>query len=95
MRRVLRLAHFDKNKKPKTLELSYDSPSTNDKGFTEEGSLLLSIQGDDHKAYFQLSVAEAALLKERLEYVLSLLSQEYIEAEAEKAKEKTKPAGKG
>ena len=92
MRRVLRLAHFDKNKKPKTLELHFDLPTTNEKGYVDEGSLLLSIQGDDHKAYFQLSVAEAALLKERLEYVLSLLSKEYVDAEAKRPE---KPAGKG
>ena len=81
MNRVLRLTHFDKNKKAKSLELAFDEPKLNENGYPEEGNLLISIQSEDTKAYFQLSVAEASLLRERLEYVLALLSQQYISLE--------------
>ena len=90
MKRALRITHFDKNKKAKSLELFFDTPSLNDRGYAEEGSLLLSIQSEDNKSYFQLSVSEASLLKERLEFILSLLSHQYIQLEEKVAKDKQK-----
>jgi hypothetical protein len=88
MRKALRLAHFDKNKKPKVLELGFDEVVKNSKGYPEEGTLLISIQSENSKAFFQLSTAEAALLKERLDYVLALLSKQYIETEERTAKDR-------
>jgi len=86
MKRALRIAHFDKNKKVKALELGFDDVEINSKDFAEEGSLLLSIHTENQKAFFQLSIAEAALLKERLDYILALLAKQYIEADEKAAK---------
>jgi hypothetical protein len=86
MKRALRIAHFDKNKKVKVLELGFDDVEINSKDFAEEGSLLLSIHSENQKTFFQLSIAEAALLKERLDYILALLAKQYIEADEKAAK---------
>ncbi|ACP45872.1 conserved hypothetical protein [Sulfolobus islandicus Y.G.57.14] len=86
MKRALRIAHFDKNKKVKVLELGFDDVEINSKDFAEEGSLLLSIHSENQKTFFQLSTAEAALLKERLDYILALLAKQYIEADEKAAK---------
>jgi hypothetical protein len=47
MKRVLRIPRFNKEGKPKTLELLMDSPNLNEKGFPQEARLLLVI--DDGK----------------------------------------------
>jgi hypothetical protein len=71
------------------LELGFDEVVKNSKGYPEEGTLLISIQSENSKAFFQLSTAEAALLKERLDYVLALLSKQYIETEERTAKDRS------
>ncbi|QXJ30316.1 hypothetical protein [Saccharolobus shibatae] len=90
MKRALRLTHFDKNKKVKVLELGFDDAAINDKGYSEEGSLLISIQSENSKAFFQLSTAEASLLKDRLDFVIALLSKQYIDTEERAAKNRSK-----
>jgi hypothetical protein len=86
MKRALRIAHFDKNKKVKVLELGFDDAEVNSKDYVEEGSLLLSIQSENQRIFFQLSIAEAALLKERLDYILAVLSKQYIETDEKVAR---------
>lgn len=82
--------HFDKNKKLKTLELGFDDSTLNSKGYAEEGTLLISIQSEEQKAFFQLSTAEAALLKDRLDFVIALLSKQYIDTEERAVKNRSK-----
>lgn len=91
MKRVLRITHFDKDKKARALELSFDPATTNDKGYSQDGNLLISIHGEQ-RAAFQLSVAEAALLKERLDFALALLAKQYMEMDekASKTRERQK-----
>ncbi|BBL45991.1 hypothetical protein [Metallosphaera sedula] len=89
MNRALRITHFDKNKKAKSLELSFDYAEVNEKGYTQEGKLLIGIQSEDQKAYFQLSVSEASLLVQRLNVVLDMLASSFIETERE-ARERSK-----
>ncbi|BBG24125.1 hypothetical protein [Sulfuracidifex tepidarius] len=88
MRRALRIVHFDKDHKAKYLELSFDSAAINDKGYADDGSLLISISQGEQRIAFQLSVSEAALLKERLDYILALLAKQYIEIDEKAAKER-------
>lgn len=89
MKRALRIVHFDSQKKAKALELSFNDAEINSKGYSDDGSLLISIQGEQRVA-FQLSVAEAALLKERLDFVLALLTKQYIEVDSKVREKKGK-----
>ncbi|WP_252896846.1 hypothetical protein [Metallosphaera hakonensis] len=97
MKRVLRIPRFSKEGregKPKTLELLMDSPTTNDKGFPQEAKLLLVIDDGKNRVGFQLNTAEAALLYQRLWYVLNETAKEYIQVE-EKNQEKLPVYKKG
>ena len=94
MKRVLRIPRYNKEGKPKTLELLVDSPIINDKGFPQEGKLLLVIDDGKNRVGFQLSTAEAALLYQRLSYVLNESAKEYIQIE-EKSKRNYQSSKKG
>jgi hypothetical protein len=94
VKRALRIVHFDKDHKAKYLELSFDSAAINDKGYVDDGSLLISISQGEQRVAFQLSVSEAALLKERLDYILALLAKHYIEIDEKAAKERQKQGKK-
>ena len=86
MKRVLRIPRFNKEGKPKTLELLMDSPNLNEKGFPQEARLLLVIDDGKNRIGFQLTTAEAALLYQRLSYVLNETAKEYIQMEEKNRK---------
>ncbi|MEM4911708.1 MAG: hypothetical protein QXJ81_02610, partial [Metallosphaera sp.] len=94
MKRVLRIPRFTKEGKPKTLELLVDSPVVNEKGFPQEGKLLLVIDDGKNRVGFQLSTAEAALLFQRLDYVLNESAKEYIQIEEKSRKSYQSKRGK-
>ena len=91
MERIVHLTHFgpDKTKRPKTLDILLYPASVNDSGWAEEGNLLLSIDDLNMKANFQLSPAEAALLRQRLGHSLNTLADSFRLAD-QKAGEKRK-----
>lgn len=97
MKRILRIPRFQKNGKPKTLELLIDDASINEKGFPEEAKFLLVIDDGNNRIGFQLSQAEAALLYHRLGYALNESAKAYIEIEerAKKSYEEKKVNEKG
>ncbi|ARM74865.1 hypothetical protein [Acidianus manzaensis] len=86
MKRILRVPRFQKNGKPKALELLIDDASINDKGFPQEAKFLLVIDDGNNRVGFQLSQAEAALLYNRLGYALNEASKEYISMEEKSRK---------
>ncbi|AWR96387.1 hypothetical protein DFR86_01690 [Acidianus sulfidivorans JP7] len=86
MKRILRVPRFQKNGKPKALELLIDDASINDKGFAQEARFLLVIDDGNNRVGFQLSQAEAALLYHRLGYALNEASKEYISMEEKSRK---------
>lgn len=92
MKRILRIPRFQKNAKPKTLELLIDKASINDKGFPQEARFLLVIDDGNNRVGFQLSQAEAALLYHRLGYALNEASKDYISMEEKSRKSYEKKA---
>ncbi|BCU68642.1 hypothetical protein HS7_20790 [Sulfolobales archaeon HS-7] len=94
MKKALRIVHFDSQKKAKYLELSFDDADINSKGYADDGSLLISISQGEQRNAFQLSVSEAALLKERLDFILALLARQYIEIDEKASKERQRQVKK-
>ena len=43
MRKVFTRVHFDKDKQPKTLAISYNSPEVDDYGNIREGAVVIAI----------------------------------------------------
>lgn len=76
MKNIFQLTHFDSNKKPKRLSVSYNSPYTNEKGYLKDSNIVLSIFSDGNKTGFQLSTGDTADLISSLSDIRKeLLSQ--------------------
>jgi hypothetical protein len=57
---TFRITHFDKDQKPKRLQISYNEPYTSDKGYLKDGNVIVSIFSDNQKTGFQLSTGDVA-----------------------------------
>jgi len=78
MERVLRIPHFTKDSKtPKSLDLLLVRPTTNPKGYIDEGKLIIMVDDGSNRIGFQLTSAEASLLYQRLGYALNILAEDF------------------
>ena len=60
MKKAMQFTHFDLNRKPKRLSVSFNEPFTNEKGYLKDGNIVLTIFSDETKTGFQLSTGDTA-----------------------------------
>ncbi len=78
MERIVRIPHFSRDgKPPKSIELLLVRPATNTKGYIDEGRLVLMVDDGGNRVGFQLTIAEASLLYQRLGYALETLAEDF------------------
>lgn len=60
MNKVFSRVHFDKDKQPKTLAVSYNSPEVDDYGNIREGAVIISIISKENSTGFSLTTGDVA-----------------------------------
>ena len=69
MKKVFEKVHFDKDKKPKRLQISFNSPTKTERGYLKEGDVVLTVFSKDATAGFLLTTGDVADLINALETI--------------------------
>ncbi len=78
MERIVRIAHFTRDSsKAKAVEVLMVRPTTNQKGYIDEGRVVLMFDDGNNRVGIQLSISEASLLYQRLGYALDVLAEDF------------------
>jgi len=78
MRKVFTRVHFDKDKQPKTLAISYNSPEVDDYGNIREGAVVIAIISRENSTGFSLTTGDVADLIDVLSTVRKSLISKVI-----------------
>jgi len=83
MRKIFTRLHFDKDKQPKTLAISYNSPEVDAYGNIREGAVIISIISRENSTGFSLSTGDVADLIDVLTAVRKSLITKTIKLQQE------------
>jgi len=78
MNKVFTRVHFDKDKQPKTLAVSYNSPELDDYNNIREGAVIISIISKENSTGFSLTTGDVADLIDVLSVVRKSLINKVV-----------------
>ncbi len=87
MKKIFTRLHFDKDKQPKTLAISYNAPEVDAYGNIREGAVIIAIINKDNTVGFSLSTGDVADLIDVLSTVRKSLIAKTIKLQQEVVKE--------